>query len=156
MNWEAIGTLVEAIGVIAVVATLFYLSIQIRQSTNQGRRNELNANLEQAAVFRMALAENQDLAELWIIGLNDYDSLSEVHKIRFDSLMGQRFWIWNHIFDRMMKGYSQKHMWNSGKYQIRNMLTSAGARLWWSRNYGQFPQEFVEEINALLDSEDGT
>ena len=153
MNWEAIGTIVEAIGAIAVVATLFYLSIQIRQSTNQGRRNELNANLEQASVFRMALAENQDLAELWIIGLNDYDSLSEAHKIRFESLMSQRFWIWNHIFDRMMKGYSQKRMWDSGKYQIRHMLASGGARLWWSRNYGQFPEEFIEEINALSDSE---
>ena len=156
MNWEVIGTIVEAIGVIAVVATLFYLSIQIRQSTNQGRRNELNANLEQAAVFRMALAENQDLAELWIIGLNDYDSLSEAHKVRFESLMGQRFWIWNHIFDRMMKGYSEMRMWVSGKYQIQNMLASAGTRLWWSRNYGQFPKEFIDEINTLLDSENGT
>jgi hypothetical protein len=33
MNWEAISALSEVIGAIAVVATLAYLAVQIRQST---------------------------------------------------------------------------------------------------------------------------
>jgi hypothetical protein len=110
MNWEAAGTIVEGIGVIAVVATLFYVGVQIRQSTAQTRRAEMNANLEQASLFRLALAENQDLAELWVAGLNNYDPLSDAHKVRFESLMAQRFWIWSHIFDRMTKGPS----WSGG------------------------------------------
>ena len=54
MNWEAAGTIVEGIGVIAVVAALFYVGVQIRQSTAQARRAEMNANLEQASLFRLA------------------------------------------------------------------------------------------------------
>lgn len=34
MNWEAISTISELIGALAVVATLGYVAIQIRQSTN--------------------------------------------------------------------------------------------------------------------------
>ena len=130
MNWEAIGTIVEGIGAVAVVATLFYFSVQIRQSTAQSRRGEMNANLEQASTFRLALAENQDLAELWVEGLKDYDSLSAAHKVRFESLMTQRFWIWSHMFDRMTKGVSEEKAWASAKYQIEDFLEVEGARLW--------------------------
>ena len=129
MNWEAAGTIVEGIGVIAVVAALFYVGVQIRQSTAQTRRAEMNANLEQASLFRLARAENQDLAELWVVGLNDYDSLSDAHKVRFELLMAQRFWIWSHILDRMTKGVSETNNWASGKYQIERFLDEAGARL---------------------------
>ena len=31
MNWDAIGAIGEIIGAIAVVSTLFYLAVQIRQ-----------------------------------------------------------------------------------------------------------------------------
>ena len=37
MNWEAIGAIGETIGAIAVVLTLVYLSIQIRQNTRSVR-----------------------------------------------------------------------------------------------------------------------
>ena len=34
MNWEAIGAVGEIVGAIAVIATLAYLAIQVRQNTN--------------------------------------------------------------------------------------------------------------------------
>ena len=71
LNWEAIGAIVEAIGVLGVIASLFYLAVQIRQNTLQARRSELDATLEQSTVVRMALAENQGLADIWIAGLDD-------------------------------------------------------------------------------------
>ena len=33
MNWEAIGAVGEVLGAVAVVLTLIYLSLQIRQNT---------------------------------------------------------------------------------------------------------------------------
>ena len=68
MNWEAIGAIGELAGAIAVVATLFYLARQIRQSNAQGRRGELSATLQQISVARMAIAQDEDLAELILKG----------------------------------------------------------------------------------------
>jgi hypothetical protein len=34
MNWDAIGAIVEIVGVLAVLATPIYLAIQIRQSSD--------------------------------------------------------------------------------------------------------------------------
>ena len=40
MNWEAIGAIGELVGGIAVIATLIYLAIQVRQSKTLLERNE--------------------------------------------------------------------------------------------------------------------
>jgi len=75
MNWEAIGAVGEVIGAIAVVATLGYLIIQIRQNTrelqhssswaiNQGL-NQINQNIienpDQIETFHRALGGLEDL-----------------------------------------------------------------------------------------------
>ena len=53
MNWDAIGAIGEIIGAIAVVATLFYLAIQVREtrkdaklSAIQAQRSAVQANRE--------------------------------------------------------------------------------------------------------------
>ncbi|MDP6182541.1 MAG: hypothetical protein QF609_01865 [Gammaproteobacteria bacterium] len=116
----------------------------------------MNANLEQASLFRLALAENQGLAKLWVEGLQNYDSIDGAHKARFDSLIAQRFWIWTHIFDRMTNGVSGTNNWASAQYQIEQFLESPGARRWWTINHGQYPREFVDEINNEFRGVPGT
>jgi len=41
MNWDAIGATGEILGALAVVATIVYLAVQIRQNTSQQKREEL-------------------------------------------------------------------------------------------------------------------
>ena len=41
MNWEAIGAVGESLGAVAVLVTLIYLAVQIRQNTAQQKREEL-------------------------------------------------------------------------------------------------------------------
>jgi len=43
MNWDAIGAVGEVSGAIAVVATLGYLAVQIRQNTSAVRANSAQA-----------------------------------------------------------------------------------------------------------------
>ena len=48
MNWEALGALSELIGAIAVVLTLIYLAVQIRQNTRAirlGTNHAVSANV---------------------------------------------------------------------------------------------------------------
>ena len=41
MDWEAIGAIGETLGAIAVLVTLVYLAVQVRQNTAQQKREEL-------------------------------------------------------------------------------------------------------------------
>ncbi|MDD9888763.1 MAG: hypothetical protein OXU30_00295 [Gammaproteobacteria bacterium] len=62
MNWEAVGAISEIIGALAVVATLAYLAVQIRQSNDLLRSESrqtlvsndvtsLNANIDHSKTF---------------------------------------------------------------------------------------------------------
>ena len=71
MNWEAVGAIAEAIGVIAILVSLVYLAVQIRQSTEQFTRGveatELAAferNIESGNHLREILILHPELAEL--------------------------------------------------------------------------------------------
>jgi hypothetical protein len=44
MNWEAIGAIGEIVGAVAVVATLFYLAVQVRQNSRFVERSNEYAN----------------------------------------------------------------------------------------------------------------
>ena len=50
MNWEALGAIGEIVGAVAVIATLGYLAVQIRQNTRSVRAATLQSVL--ARVYR--------------------------------------------------------------------------------------------------------
>lgn len=86
MNWEAAGAIGEVIGAIAVVGTLIYLALQIRNqnaATNlQIQESVLSGFDEPNALIAGDLAR----AELFNRGLSDPDSLSDDEATQFSAL----------------------------------------------------------------------
>ena len=73
MNWDALGAIAEFVGAIAVIATLIYLAIQIRQNTrsmDENRKVELSRNYQQLAELRTSMlssvAESAELASIYV------------------------------------------------------------------------------------------
>ena len=92
MNWEAIGAVGEIIGAFAVLATLIYLAMQVRQSREMLERNEklaLSNTYQQRASLRSdtvrAVIESDHLAPILakVVGKPEaVDELSEEEKVR--------------------------------------------------------------------------
>jgi len=150
VNWEIIATIVEAVGAVAVVVTLFYLALQIRQSTIQARRSELDASMDHSALARMAIAENQELAEIWLAGLTGDGTLSESRQLRFDALVSQRFWALFHVYDRVNSGVMERSFWQGASQQLEDLIARPGAAGWWHNNAQQFPQHYVDEVERTI------
>lgn len=90
-EWGAIG---EIIGGIAVVASLVYLAMQIRQNTKQLsmtiKSAELAAferNVDASSRFRQMFITNPDVTELYLRGIAKYAELGDTEKVRFDMLV---------------------------------------------------------------------
>lgn len=90
MNWEAIGAIGEIIGAAGVVATLVYLTYQIRQNTIQLEQNTLaakaaaqNASNEALRENRKAIFETLDMSEIYLRGNQKPEELDEVDRILF-------------------------------------------------------------------------
>jgi len=74
MNWAAIGAIGEIVGALAVLATLYYLAIQIKMQNFQ-----LQKSNEQARVS-LSLELNDSYTQLFDMLLRDKDFISIYHR----------------------------------------------------------------------------
>ena len=65
MNWDAIGAIGELIGAIAVVITLIFLTVQLKQNTKSIRASTRSQHTE-AVSNTLATLQNQNFASVMI------------------------------------------------------------------------------------------
>ncbi len=148
MNWDAIGATGEVLGALAVVVTLGYLAVQIRQNTAQQKReetvsiqrgqNEVVSQMNDPAMVRSyaltaekgraANPEDRSRAIIWVIQyLNHFQIVYDMHHI--GSLDETRYKLW--------EGFAI------------SMVASKGLREWWDEEGGK--SGFMPEIRTLFD-----
>ena len=82
MNWEALGAIGEIVAAVAVVITIGYLAVQIRQNTDSLRAATIQDIVREGNVFVRDLALHPDLARVWRSGLDSLETLSSEERGR--------------------------------------------------------------------------
>ena len=158
MNWDAIGAVGEVLGAVAVVVSLVYLAFQIRQNT---RQIDENTKAAQAAAFdssightfkaRQAIAENADVARIYLEGSNDPDSLSDEDRVRYRLIVHNVLWsLWN-MQSQSQVGELASETWNTQLATLRRIISTPGFRWFWenySQEFGASFQGIVEDLTA--------
>ena len=110
MNWDAIGTIAEVAGAVAVVLTLLYLAIQIRQSTTATRAGTSSYIDGALARILAPLRDNPEFAAVWLKGCKDLESLDEIERLRFTSHLLDMLNLAEHIHQLEKQGLSGTHI----------------------------------------------
>ncbi len=94
-DWGAIG---ELVGGVAVIVTLIYLALQVRQNTRQFSRTveatqlaAFERNVESGNRIRELLLLHPDLIALLLKGYDSYKELDTSEKVRFGMLLRNIF-----------------------------------------------------------------
>jgi hypothetical protein len=148
MNRSKLADLSEIVSSVAIVVTLVYLTIEIRQNTNaleaQTRQSvlasahgELN-NLVDNPDFGMALASAEPL-----VSPEDHIRMNAWFAIVFRS----REFAWLQYED----GSIDEAQWSTELAVIRSVFDSSLARLWWANaGRGAFGEDFVAFVDDLI------
>ena len=64
MSWEAVGAIAELLGAIAILATIIYLAIQVRQAGSQLRSSSTQTATQRLYDRALLVAQNKELADL--------------------------------------------------------------------------------------------
>lgn len=91
MNWEAIGSIAEALGAAGVIATLLYLALQIRQNTRVAKADFFYRTIDGFIDFNLRVAESDHLPDLFWKALERPDTLSDSEERRTRHLMSGVF-----------------------------------------------------------------
>ena len=98
MEWEAVGAIGEIIGAFAVVLSLLYLAIQIRQTRINEMQTQLRDSYDSYDEVRKSIYENEDVAQVFMLGISQPDAMTPVEEVRFLGILermflnGERYW----------------------------------------------------------------
>src|SRR3954451_14739645 len=83
MSWEAINASAQLISSFAVVASLWYLAVQVHRSTRVAKLTAQDAAASALRDVTKQFSENAELGPIWRIGLVDINALSPDDRARF-------------------------------------------------------------------------
>jgi hypothetical protein len=150
MTWDAIGAIGEVIGASAVVLTLGYLAIQLRQARSEYTRNNARDLVVRNNAVLGKLADDRELRERHIRGMRDYSALSTDEKLAFG------IWIFTWISNWEQAYVDQK----SGSFEglplaaysmgIAEVLRTPGGTEYWRTNRDYFSPDAASELDRVI------
>ena len=139
MNWEAIGAIGEIVGSLAVVVTLVFLIVQVGQSKDA---TEHNTRAVESASLREVLDgyrdrintpmfQSSEYTELYVNGMNSYESLSTTEKRRFYFLIAEQCLQFQNVMQMRHNGLLQEVDFEAWRSYTASLLTTPGGKAVW-------------------------
>jgi len=100
MNWDAVGAVGEIVGAIAVVITLGYLVVQVRQNTRGIHAATIQTNVSDFNSLNIHLATNPKLAEVFDKAVDAPESLNKEEEYSFLWLMRSYMNLYQNLYDQ--------------------------------------------------------
>jgi hypothetical protein len=152
MSLEQWSYVAQILGTIAIVVSLIFVGLQIRQNTSALQRNEHNSTMAQWTVIRQAVATNRDIAELMTGGLSGENALDDADRIRLENMLQEYAWAAFHIWDRTQRG-----VFPPGTFELScgallgDLLRTPFGEAWWAhaKEVG-FAPPYVVDVDAML------
>lgn len=153
MNWEAIGALSEFFGAVAVVASLVYVSRQLRMTRQVDQVGTFQAIVNGFTHHTAQFFAAED--QLALRGLTNRNDLSEAERLRFDHLLEN---VLNHaeITEGAVRAGLMReadleplHWWFREK-----LFCHPGAREWLEDFAGAYPTPYLDRLRrAAVEAE---
>jgi len=146
MNWEALGAISDFLAAIAVIITLGYLALQIRQNTKALKSTATQGAHDQSAAVYDTLANAPELGDVFVRGLDTPDTLSAAETARlYAFLMATMFRFQNwHLQTR--SGLIERELLESWTRVLRQVSGTTGFQEFWRQRKHIFAPDFVENL----------
>ena len=142
----------QIIAAIALVVSLIFVGLEIRENTLALQRGEHNSTMEQWTVIRMAMVKNADVAVLMASGLEGNRPLDRSDQLRLEQMLAEIAWAAFHIWDRTQRGiFPQGTFEFTGGAYLCGILATRGGGDWWSKaKKFAFVPDFVADVDKQL------
>jgi len=148
MSLEELGSIGEFVGAIGVVVSFFFLAIQIRQNTKALRNAAAKEMAQHTAQFLLPIVENAEVARIFRVGLQDWDSLDQDDRMRFSMHLFDAFYYFQLLFTQYQQRQIDLEYWASQKTVIFWYIRQPGVRRWWSKAKSRLNKSFVDFVEA--------
>ena len=149
MGWEAVGALAELVGAIGVIATLFYLSSQIRRNSRalEAGTNQAIADATQERL--LAVAQNPELAAAYAKA-SIREQLSPTEEVQVAFFTRATFRGVQNAFFQHRSGLISEEAWRDYEQVLRNIARGGHMEAWWRGERSTFDESFANHYEKLI------
>ena len=150
MTLEDLGNTGEFVAAIAVVASLIYLAMQIRQNTSVVLANTQQTLMDAVSALQASVSEHPDLPSLLIRANEDPDSLSPEDSLRFEFFATRIFGQYETIFFFYGKGLMPLELWEPWDAGYSDFVQSPGFRKYWAEHSRHHHESFRGHVDTRV------
>jgi hypothetical protein len=148
MNIETLGNLGDFIGGLAVIVSVLYLAIQIRQNSRLLKATALSAVTDSYLSFNILLGGDPKASRVFQVGLEDFSSLSEEEQRQFLNLLRLAFASYQHVHQQYERGLLDDQTWEQFRNFATSLLVLPHIGAWWKERKAVFTPKFVEALDT--------
>lgn len=153
MTLEQYAQFGEIIAAIAVIASLIYVAQQLHQNTDMMRVG----NAQHFVDFNISLVgpivANRELADLWVKGGSDFETLDPIDKQRIVMLEWQAIAGWHNFFNLRQKHLMSDEQWHEVVWVFEHIGQRQSVREAWKTFKSGYGKSFQEYMAQYLESD---
>lgn len=155
MNWDAVSAIAEVVGVIAVVVSLVYVGLQVRQNTVQLRHDNLLGSIRGTLDTNWLYHRDAETFDIFRRGLSSFDQLSPKDKACFHSLLVDLSFYFEVVRNMVASGLIDPEALVVNQRFLIGILITPGGSEWWAlaRKTEPMPRVAMDYIDSILASD---
>jgi hypothetical protein len=152
MTWETAGVVAEIVAAIAVLVSLWYVAIQLKQNTELERAElEVQLGITWAEMHDLMI-ENPNLARAYDLAAENWNEMSDEDVRAYLWFVAKSFHILEGMFRQRQRGLLTSDVWAPYERYIVGILQIDAVLGWWQCDGSLTSREFQTHVENLLRS----
>ena len=147
-DWGALG---EMIGGSAIIVSLIYVGLQIRQNTKATQVATSQAFIDIHGTVILAIARDEKFRDIYWRGLNGLSNLNDSEHAAFGAWTAQVLRAWESFYYQWKAGAFEEHLWLGWKSQFDDLFGYSGITEIWNMREHHFSDEFRELVAQAIE-----
>lgn len=150
MSLLELGALGELIGGAAIIASLIYVGIQVRQNTMAQRLNTAHQMSEGLSDLYLFPASSDDLARIFIAGLTGEDALEGTDQMRFYGYLHKFYRTQENAHYHFLMGALDPDAYEGISKQFQFIASTLGGLRYWADRGSWYNTKFQAYVEKLM------
>jgi hypothetical protein len=150
IDLQSFADFAEIIGGLAVVISLVYLALQVRQNTYSLRTENYARALDRVAAIQAQLGQNSDLSRMLTKGTISSANLTSAERIQFSWCLYEIFGSFEFMFHAAETRALPDEVWERWSLAVAWWLVYPGVQEWWHARPIPFSSSFVSYVEKTL------
>jgi len=152
MKLEKWALIAEIVGGVAIVVSLVFVGLEVRQSARTNIQTLTQAVVSDYQAAVVALGDTHQMACILSRALQNYDSITGSERVMLNNRLFAVFGSFQEMHVLREQGAFDSSLWSGYEAVIESATSSPGVRQWWSIRSEFFGERFRAYVDEMIDN----